>query len=439
MSIEASDFTPRRTGATGAASARPRVLVAAPPQVVAAVARVVPACHAIEPDELSAERFGRGDVLVLAVDATQRWRAALQDATAAGGARVVLCCTVADEPLARAALESGAADYVLWPLDRDELEAALSLPDPIPADAACDATPVGEAPTQAEVARLSDVLRLVARGPRSVAEGLAALLAEVYGAAYACVEVDGVRAAFGEGASAPAAGHEQVAEVTRDGAVVGRIAVGGTAGAARSGTPLATYASLAGVLLTQAREHERLRQLAHTDALSGLCNRRQFEQLLQERFEHAAAARRHVTLFLFDIDDFKTYNDKYGHSAGDGLVREIGVLLRRCSRGQDVVARYGGDEFAVIFSEPDVPRVAGSRPPTDAMALAGRFSATIARHNFQCLGPDAPGPVTISGGLASHPWDARTPEELVAAADAALLAAKRTGKNRIVVAGRNAV
>lgn len=439
MSFGADDLSPPVPARRTLPRRTSRLLVVAPPRVTELVARIVPTC--VNADSAGLDPTD-ADVLLLALDADGRWRATLREALdAAPGLRVVLCCAVADEPLARQALESGVADYCLWPLDRDELEAALSLPDPFTRDRPAEpgAGPTADSPTQVEVARLSRVLQAIPAGPQCVADALAELLRDVYAADSACVEVDGVRAVLGRPADAP--GEDTLlASVMRDGAVVGRLGVAVTEPAADrpSDTPLKTYANLAGVLMAQARDHERLRRFAQTDALSGLCNRRQFDLMLAERFEQASRARRQLTLFLFDIDDFKTYNDRYGHAAGDGLIREIGVLLTRCSRSHDVVARFGGDEFAVIFCEPEVPRVAGSRPPTDAMALAGRFSTAIARHHFRCLGPDAPGPVTISGGLATHPWDAVAPDALVAAADAALLEAKRTGKNRIVLAGRAA-
>jgi two-component system cell cycle response regulator len=143
-----------------------------------------------------------------------------------------------------------------------------------------------------------------------------------------------------------------------------------------------------------------------------------------------------VTVLLFDIDDFKSYNDRYGHEVGDKLIREVAVLLRRCTRECDIVVRYGGDEFAVVFWDAEKQRVPGSEHPQEPIELATRFCQAIAQHDFECLGSDAPGPVTISGGLACFPWHGNTRERLIAAADEALLTAKRTGKNRIHLAGK---
>ena len=101
-----------------------------------------------------------------------------------------------------------------------------------------------------------------------------------------------------------------------------------------------------------------------------------------------------------------------------------------------MVVRYGGDEFAVVFWDAEEQRVPGSEHPREPMALATRFCSAIAQHSFECLGSDAPGPVTISGGLACFPRHGTAREQLLAAADEALLSAKRTGKNRIHLAGR---
>jgi len=151
-----------------------------------------------------------------------------------------------------------------------------------------------------------------------------------------------------------------------------------------------------------------------------------------------------VTLLLFDIDNFKHYNDVYGHSAGDEILKQAAVLMRRCCRGHDVVGRIGGDEFAVIFwddphrktlKEETERRSALAEHPKEAIFIAKRFRKELEKAEFHLLGPKGRGVLTISGGLACFPRDGSTIQELFSQADSALLEAKRSGKNRIYLVG----
>ena len=139
-------------------------------------------------------------------------------------------------------------------------------------------------------------------------------------------------------------------------------------------------------------------------------------------------------LLLYDIDNFKRYNDTYGHGAGDQILKETAALMRQTTRSQDLVARIGGDEFAVLFWDPH-PRSPGSSPPDSAYILADRFRRAVTRHEFPFLGSDATGALTISGGLASFPDDGATCRGLLRAADRGLKKVKETGKNGIRLAG----
>jgi diguanylate cyclase (GGDEF)-like protein len=134
---------------------------------------------------------------------------------------------------------------------------------------------------------------------------------------------------------------------------------------------------------------------------------------------------------MFDIDDFKQFNDRYGHAAGDEILRETVRLLRSVVRPSDKVCRIGGDEFVVIFHEPGGPRQPGSKPPSSIAAIAKRFQDAICAHKFPKLGREAPGSLGVSGGLATYPWDGRAAAELLARADELSLQSKRTGKNTI--------
>lgn len=175
----------------------------------------------------------------------------------------------------------------------------------------------------------------------------------------------------------------------------------------------------------------QLRRAAFTDCLTGAWNRRYFDRFLTRVIEDARDKRQNVTVLVFDIDDFKQYNDRYGHDAGDEILRETVRLLRSVIRPSDRVCRIGGDEFAVIFFEPQGPRQEGSRHPSSVFSIAQRFQQQITGHRFPKLSDMAPGSLTISGGLATYPWDGTTPEQLLCRADQLALASKRQGKNAI--------
>ncbi len=171
--------------------------------------------------------------------------------------------------------------------------------------------------------------------------------------------------------------------------------------------------------------------LALKDELTGVWNRRFFFRFLATILQRATDERFRVTLMVFDIDDFKGYNDRYGHAAGDEILRQAGVLMRSVVRGQDVVARIGGDEFAVIFWDAEGPRRPNSQHPHDVRKAAERFQKAICTHRFPKLLEEARGTLTISGGLASFPWDGRTPEDLLRQADEAAMQSKQQGKNAL--------
>ncbi len=176
----------------------------------------------------------------------------------------------------------------------------------------------------------------------------------------------------------------------------------------------------------------QMRTLAMRDELTGAWNRRYFNRFLDRVLERAAHDRTQVTLLVFDIDDFKIYNDRYGHPAGDDILKEAAKLMQAAVREHDVVARIGGDEFAVIFWEAGEPRGgANGKHPDDVMQAARRFQRAIYTKKFPKLLNEAPGTLTISGGLATYPWDGRTPEELLDAADQMALKSKQQGKNAI--------
>lgn len=180
-------------------------------------------------------------------------------------------------------------------------------------------------------------------------------------------------------------------------------------------------------------QQTQLRQAAFTDPLTGAWNRRYFERFLASAIETAREHRWNVTVLVFDVDNFKSFNDKFGHEAGDDILKETVRLLSSVIRPSDRVCRIGGDEFAVIFHEPRGPRKPDSRHPTSVFDIAQRFQERINTAQFPKLGPSAPGQLTISGGLATFPWDGNSAHELLVRADELALTSKRQGKNVITI------
>ncbi len=192
---------------------------------------------------------------------------------------------------------------------------------------------------------------------------------------------------------------------------------------------------------------ERIRELeklATEDDLTGLKNRRYIWEFGRQIIVRAKKTSGRVTVLIFDIDDFKHYNDCYGHPAGDDILRQAATLIQRCCRRHDVVGRIGGDEFAVVFWDdprrPDTGAVSDRRSssdhPKEAVFIAERFREQLEKAEFNLLGPGGKGVLTISGGLASFPRDGNTVEGLFQKADEALLEAKKSGKNQIYLVGK---
>ena len=185
--------------------------------------------------------------------------------------------------------------------------------------------------------------------------------------------------------------------------------------------------------LSLSDQHAQLRALAFTDSLTGAWNRRYFDKYLNSAIHEARAKRHNLTLMIFDIDDFKQYNDEYGHAAGDEILTETIRLLKSYVRPNDKVCRIGGDEFAVIFYDPSGPRDPASHHPRSIFKIARRFQKQIADHHFPKLAERAKGSLTISGGLATFPWDAHDVEELIERADHLALVSKKHGKNVLTI------
>lgn len=217
------------------------------------------------------------------------------------------------------------------------------------------------------------------------------------------------------------------AAVGHQGVVYGRL-VSGTIAEAE----LASHAAWLGQWFALRQQQEELREAAFTDDLTGAWNRRYCDRFLGTAIAQAAASRGSVTVLVFDIDNFKQYNDRFGHAAGDDILRETVRLLKSVIRPTDRVCRVGGDEFVVVFHEPQGPREPGSKPPANIGEIAHRFQRQICEHRFPKLAEKAPGTLSISGGLATYPWDGRTAQELIERADQLAMQGKLQGKNAIM-------
>ncbi|MEE2912453.1 MAG: GGDEF domain-containing protein [Planctomycetota bacterium] len=196
---------------------------------------------------------------------------------------------------------------------------------------------------------------------------------------------------------------------------------------------LTRWARWAACWLEMSRRQRQLKLLAYQDELSGAWNRRFLRTCFARELQIARDQRRPLTVMVFDIDDFKQYNDKWGHDAGDEIIREVVRLLRTIIRKGDHVCRIGGDEFAVLFCDPEPPREVGSNHPTTIEVLAKRFRQQVANARFPSLGEEATGILSISGGLATFPWDGMDVDSILQRADERLFQSKRQGKNSISI------
>ncbi len=169
---------------------------------------------------------------------------------------------------------------------------------------------------------------------------------------------------------------------------------------------------------------ERLREQSTRDALTGLHNRRHLEEALDLRLKEAARTGQPVSIVMADLDHFKSVNDRLGHPSGDEVLRQFAALLKKRARADDVCCRYGGEEFLVVL------------PGLNACLAADRaeqLRSETAAELVACEGVDMP--LSASFGIATFPQHGATADLLIAAADEALYAAKKAGRNRVRVAG----
>lgn len=185
---------------------------------------------------------------------------------------------------------------------------------------------------------------------------------------------------------------------------------------------LSVLASFAAMAIDNAQLHTRTRVMAITDALTGLYNHRYFQQVFSRELNRAKRYEKPLAIIMMDVDDFKKFNDTYGHPHGDKVLASMGDFLVEALRGSDLAFRYGGEEFIVLLPETDFQ---------SAIQVAERLRELVESKSVQTLRGVAPHGVTVSVGVAAYPRDGETRGDLLKAVDDLLYRAKEFGKNRV--------
>jgi len=216
---------------------------------------------------------------------------------------------------------------------------------------------------------------------------------------------------------------EVLAPIDDEGGLLGVLSVGGAgAGQGAEKILLKMVADVAAMALAQQARLRAVEQAGSLDGLTGVANKRYLQRRLEEELERAEPERGPVSLLIVDIDHFRGYNQANGHREGDEALRRVGQLLRGSVREDDVAARYGGEEFAILYA---------GTGKADALRLAEGIRHAVESFPFAHRARQPLGAVTISGGVATFPDDARDAVDLIRAADRALHDAKAAGRNRI--------
>lgn len=189
-----------------------------------------------------------------------------------------------------------------------------------------------------------------------------------------------------------------------------------------------TFAAQIGLSVANIRLREALRTQSIRDPLTGLHNRRYLEETIERETRRAVRAEHGLGLLMLDLDHFKKFNDTYGHDAGDTVLRSTASLLAKSVRAEDIVCRFGGEEFVVVLPMADL-KASQAR----AERIRSKVRELTVLHQGQSLGM-----ITVSVGVAALPQHGITARELLSAADAALYRAKREGRDRVIAAEERA-
>jgi diguanylate cyclase (GGDEF)-like protein len=182
-------------------------------------------------------------------------------------------------------------------------------------------------------------------------------------------------------------------------------------------------AEFVALALSNLNLRDSLRSQAIRDPLTGLFNRRYMEETLEREVRRASRHKTAVGVIMFDVDKLKPVNDRFGHDAGDSLLKSVGGELLRLFRGEDVACRFGGDEFTIVLPEASL---------ADVWRRAEQMRDAVKHLDVSYEGSKL-GPVTLSIGVAAYPDHGQTGERVLLSCDAAAYAAKAEGGDRIMV------
>ncbi|MUG99034.1 diguanylate cyclase [Scytonema sp. UIC 10036] len=185
-----------------------------------------------------------------------------------------------------------------------------------------------------------------------------------------------------------------------------------------------TVAEHIALALANMKLHEAIQYQSVRDPLTGLFNRRYLEESLEREFARAEHQKQALSIIMLDVDHFKQFNDTFGHNAGDMVLRELGTFLHKQIRSSDIACRYGGEEIILILPE----------APTEVAKSRAELIREGVKHLLVENHSQAFGSLTVSLGIATFPQHGKTPEMVIAAADAALYRAKKEGRDRVVLA-----